>query len=105
MGESTGRGSIEIDAPPEHVYATITDFATVAEWQSACVSANVEERDADGRAVVVQLQLDMKIKQPKYRNRYTHQPPRRLGFEMIDGDLKSGKGAYTFEDLGDGRTR
>src|ERR1700739_1911809 len=98
MGASEGRGSIEIDAPPEHVYATITDFDTVAEWQSACVSANVQERDGDGRPVGVELQLDMKIKQPRYRNRYAHHPPERLEFELIDGELKSAKGAYTFED-------
>ena len=99
------RGSIEIDAPAEHVYATITDFDTVAEWQSACVAANVEERDADGRPVVVELKLDMKIRQPRYRNRYRHNPPSSLEFEMIDGDLKSVQGGYTFEDLGGGRTR
>src|SRR5882762_9247957 len=99
------KGSIEIDAPAVHIYATITDFDTVAEWQSACLAANVQERDTDGRPVVVELQLDMKIKQPRYRNRYTHNPPHRLEFEMIDGDVKSVKGGYTFEDLGGGRTR
>ena len=105
MSATPARGTIEIDAPADHVYATITDFDTVAQWQSACVSANVQERDSDGRATIVELKLDMKIKQPRYRNRYTHNPPARLEFEMIDGDLKSGKGAYTFEDLGEGRTR
>jgi ribosome-associated toxin RatA of RatAB toxin-antitoxin module len=99
------KGSIEIDAPVDHVYATITDFDTVPEWQSACVEANVQERDEDGRAVVVELKLDMKIRQPRYRNRYTHSPPTHLEFEMIDGDIKSVKGGYTFEDLGGDRTR
>src|SRR5262249_38691860 len=99
------RGSIEIDAPLGHGYATITHFDTGAERQSACVSAKVHERDGDGRPGGVGLQPDMKNKKPRDPNRDTPNPPSSLQFEMIDGDLKSARGGYTFEDLGGGRTR
>lgn len=98
----TSTGSIEINAPVEHVFATITDFDNVASWQSQCLSADVEERDADGRATVVRLQIDMKIKQPTYRNRYSYAAaPNRLTFKLIDGDIKKAEGAYTLDAVGD----
>jgi uncharacterized membrane protein len=105
MAPKPATGSIEIDAPIEHVYATLTDFERAPEWNKTALESAVQERDADGRGIVVELKLDMKIKQPRYRNRYTHTPPTRLEFELIDGDIKSVKGRYEFEDLGGGRTR
>ena len=97
----TATGSIEIDAPVDHVFATITDFDNVASWQSQCLSAEVQERDAEGRATVVKLQIDMKIKQPSYRNRYDYSAaPGRLSFKLIDGEIKKAEGSYTLEPSG-----
>jgi carbon monoxide dehydrogenase subunit G len=98
----TATGSIEIDAPVDHVFATITDFDNVASWQSQCLSSVVEERDEQGRGTVVKLQIDMKIKQPSYRNRYNYAAaPNRLTFNLIDGEIKKAEGSYTLDAVGD----
>jgi carbon monoxide dehydrogenase subunit G len=52
MGEWT-EGSIEIEAEPAAIVEAITDFESYPEWVDGIRSAEVKERDDDGRATEV----------------------------------------------------
>ena len=41
----------------------------------------------------------------KTQVRFSYDPPQRLSWTQVKGDLKSVEGAWILEDLGDGRTR
>jgi carbon monoxide dehydrogenase subunit G len=52
MAERT-EGSIEIEAPPEAILEAISDFQSYPEWVDGIRSAEVLERDGDGRGIRV----------------------------------------------------
>ncbi|HEX6388035.1 MAG TPA: SRPBCC family protein [Solirubrobacteraceae bacterium] len=97
--------SIDVDASPDALFAVLLDYEAMPDWQSAVIATDVRERDEQGRGTVVAFRIDVKVAKLRYVNRYTYDVPRAMGVEMIEGDMKSCETTYTFDELGNGRTR
>jgi ribosome-associated toxin RatA of RatAB toxin-antitoxin module len=65
---------------------------------------DVLERDAEGRAIVVDSQLQVTVASVQVRLRFSYDEPRGLRWTLEDGDLRSLDGSWRFEDRGDGHT-
>jgi uncharacterized protein YndB with AHSA1/START domain len=100
-----GSASAEIDAPVDEVWAVVEDVLTAPDWQGGLVTMSALERDADGRATLVETENDVKVRHVKTQVRFRYEPPTRLSWTQEKGDLKSVEGSWTLEDLGEGRTR
>jgi uncharacterized protein YndB with AHSA1/START domain len=105
MGVTTARDEVVVDAPPQVVFAALTDYEGMPEWHGAVSATIVRERDADGRGTEVEYHLDLKIRTLRYVNAYSYDAPRAIDVTMVEGDIKSVAAQYRLEDLGDGRTR
>jgi ribosome-associated toxin RatA of RatAB toxin-antitoxin module len=95
-----------IDAPPEKVLGVLTDFAHYPEWQSGVVACTVKEKDDDGRGALVELRYDARITKIRYTARYWYDLEHgRMGFDLVEGDLKQCSGRYTVVALAGGGSR
>ena len=101
----TGSASAEAQAPIERCWAIVEDVQSAPEWQGGLVSMDVLERDDEGRALICEAVSDAKLRKVRTRVRFTYEPPTRLEWTMLEGDLHSMEGHWELEDLGDGRTR
>jgi ribosome-associated toxin RatA of RatAB toxin-antitoxin module len=97
--------TIEIDAPPQACFDALTDVERLPEWQSAVCEAEVIERDAEGRAAVVEYVVDARFKKVRYRLRQTYDPPRLVRSEYLGGDFRDFAGEWRFLDLPPDRTK
>ena len=100
-----GRASTEIDAPIAEVFEVAADVEGSPRWQPEIKRAEVLERDADGRQVLVHTQSDAKVRTLGSTLRFDYEEPTSITWEQTDGDLKSVRGSWALEDLGGGRTR
>jgi uncharacterized protein YndB with AHSA1/START domain len=100
-----GSASIEIDAPIEEVFEVAADVEQSPRWQPDIKKAEVKERDADGRQVLVRTETDAKVRTLGSDLRFTYDAPTGMTWRQEKGDLKSVEGSWALEDLGDGRTR
>jgi ribosome-associated toxin RatA of RatAB toxin-antitoxin module len=105
MAHMGGSASAEIEAPVDEVWAVVEDVLTAPDWQGGLVAMSALERDADGRATLVETENDIKVRHVKTQVRFRYEPPTRLSWTQEKGDLKSVEGSWTLEDLGEGRTR
>ena len=105
MGTISGERSVEIDAPVEQCYEIASDIANAPEWQGSLKDVEVLERDGDRRALLVETESDAKVKSVRSTLRFSYEPPTAVRWVQEKGDTKSLVGSWTFEDLGEGRTR
>jgi uncharacterized membrane protein len=105
MGTISGARSVEIDAPMERCYKIASDIANAPEWQGSLKDVEVLERDGDRRAALVETKSDAKVKTVSSRLRFSYEEPTAIRWVQEKGETKSLTGSWTFEDLGDGRTR
>ncbi len=105
MADITGSRSVEIDAPIERVFAVAADLDRAPDWQGSLTKVTVRERDADGRALVIDCENDAKVKTVKSRLRFSYDEPTGMTWVQEQGDTKSLRGSWALEDLGGGRTR
>jgi ribosome-associated toxin RatA of RatAB toxin-antitoxin module len=105
MGTIVGSASTEIEAPIEEVFAVAADVEGSPRWQPEIKVAECLERDGDGNQVLVRMETDAKVRRLNSTIRFEYQPPQRIGWVQVEGDLKSVEGSWELEDLGDGRTR
>jgi uncharacterized membrane protein len=105
MGVIKGDRSVEIEAPIERCYEIAADVENAPEWQGSLKDVEVLERDAEKRAVLVETESDAKVKSVRAVLRFSYEPPTAIRWEQEKGDTKSLIGWWSFEDLGDGRTR
>jgi carbon monoxide dehydrogenase subunit G len=105
MGHMGGSASETIKAPLDEVWEVVQDVLTAPEWQGGLVSMSALERDDDGRATLVETENDIKVRHVKTQVRFSYDPPWRLMWTQVKGDLKSVEGSWELEDLGDGSTR
>ena len=96
--------SIEVDAPPEHCYALMTDYEHIPAWQGAVRSIRVLERDEQGRGAVLDYEIDAKVRTVRFRLRQVYDGPRRLGSEYLGGDFRDFAGEWRFLPAGEART-
>ena len=100
-----GENSIQVDAPCERCFGLVAALDRFPEWQSQVRSAKVYERDAEGRPEVAETVSDARVREIKYRLRYAYEPPHRISWTYVDGDVKDIRGEYRFEPLDADRTR
>lgn len=100
-----GSASAEIDAPIEEVFAVAADVEGSPRWQPEIKSAECLERNADGHQTLVRTESDAKVRTLASTLRFGYDDPTGISWEQTDGDLKSVRGSWEFEDLGEGRTR
>ena len=100
-----GENSIEVRASCEECFGLVVELDRYPKWQSQVRAARVIERDAQGRPVVGETVSDARVRDIKYRLRYHHEPPHRMSWTYVEGDVKDLHGEYRFEELEDGRTR
>ena len=105
MGVIKGDRSVEIAAPLERCYEIAADVENATEWQGSLKDVEVLERDDQRRPVLVETESDAKVKTVKSILRFSYDPPTGIRWVQEKGDTKSLTGWWTFEDLGDGRTR
>jgi len=95
----------EVAASPADCYAVITDFPAYPRWSSAVCLAEVRQHHPDGTAKQVQMELDIKIRRIRYVLEYQHEPPTRLTWSLVEGDVKGIEGSYVFEEISTDRTQ
>jgi ribosome-associated toxin RatA of RatAB toxin-antitoxin module len=105
MGLIRGERIVEITAPKAECFKVAADLERAPDWQGSLKDVDVLERDAQGRATLVDTESDAKVKDVKTRLRFSYQEPHRIDWNQEKGDVKSLHGWWTFEDLGDGLTR
>jgi uncharacterized membrane protein len=100
-----GDRSVEIDAPIERCFEIAADIQNAPDWQGSLKDVEVLEKNADGRAELVETESDAKVKTVKTRLRFSYVEPTEVRWEQEKGDVKSLVGWWELEDLGGGRTR
>ena len=101
----TGDRSVEIDAPIERCFDIAADIEGAPKWQGSLKDVEVLSKDAEGRPEVVETESDAKVKTVKTRLRFSYDKPGRIEWVQEKGDVKSLRGWWALEDLGEGRTR
>lgn len=104
MADLTGTRSAEIAAPRERCFAIAADLDHVPEWHGAMTDVEVLERDADGRAALVESEIDASVTKVRMRLRFSYEEPVGVTWTRESGDLRSLDGAWRFEERGDGLT-
>jgi uncharacterized membrane protein len=105
MGTLEASWSVEIEAPRERCYEIAADIEGAPRWQGTLESVEVLKRDREGRAERVETISDATVKKVKSRLRFSYQPPGGISWEQEEGEVKWLTGSWSFEDLGEGRTR
>jgi uncharacterized membrane protein len=105
MGNIKGDSSVEIEAPIERCYEIASDIENAPDWQGSLKDVEVLERDGERRPLIVETESDAKVKSVRARLRFSYEPPTGIRWVQEKGDTKSLTGSWSFEDLGDGRTR
>ncbi|HET8820591.1 MAG TPA: SRPBCC family protein [Thermoleophilaceae bacterium] len=105
MGTISGERSVEINAPVERCFEIASDIANAPDWQGSLKDVEVLERDGQKRAAVAETESDATVKTVRSVLRFTYEEPTSIRWVQEKGDTKSLTGSWTFEDLGDGRTR
>ena len=94
---------LAIAAPPELVFDTLLDYESMPTWQSTVKRCVVEQRDEEGRGLVVRWEIDAKLRTVTYRLSYRYDAPRTIDTTFVDGDVKNIDGWYRLEPgAGDG---
>ena len=101
----TGDRSVEIDAPIDRCFTIAADIEGAPKWQGSLKDVETLSRDADGRPELVDTKNDAKVKTVTTRLRFSYTEPTRIEWTQEKGDVKSLRGWWDLEDLGDGRTR
>jgi uncharacterized membrane protein len=99
-----GKASVEIDAPIEEVFAVAADVEGSPRWQPEIKLAECLERNDDDHQVLVRTETDAKVRTLNSTLRFGYDDPTGISWEQTDGDLKSVRGSWELEDLGDDRT-
>ncbi len=105
MGTISGERSVEVDAQMQRCYEIASDIDHAPKWQGSLKDVEVLERDAEKRALVVETESDAKVKTVRAVLRFSYEEPTAIRWVQEKGDTKSLTGSWTFEDLGEGRTR
>jgi ribosome-associated toxin RatA of RatAB toxin-antitoxin module len=92
--------SIEVAAPPDVCFETLADVGRLPEWQRAVCAVEILERDADGRAALVEYEVDARVRRVRYRLRQSYEPPRAVRSEYVGGDFRDFSGEWRFLPLG-----
>jgi ribosome-associated toxin RatA of RatAB toxin-antitoxin module len=98
------RHQTHVAAPAQLCFDVLTDYETAADWQGPVKRCDVLERDARGRGVVVEYEVDARLRSISYRLRQSYDEPWRIDSQYLSGDVRDLDGHWTFEPDGDGAT-
>ncbi len=116
MFEASESRTTVIDAPIEVVYQVITDYENYPSWASSLDKVVV----GDGQGLQGDYPEEVEFFggalgfRVRYRLRYEYDPPYRLSWELVDGEVRglllkfsisSLDGSYEFEAVDGGKTR
>lgn len=88
------------------IYAVIADLPSYPEWAEDVVSVEVLEADADGLPLAAAFEVDARIALVHYTLQYQHDPPHRVRWRLVEGELLHQlDGRYVLEEQDDGTTR
>lgn len=104
MADLEGTRSIEIAATAERCFAIAADVDHLPEWHGAMTGVEVLERDDQGRATVVDSELDASITRVRLRLGFSYDEPTGVRWTRQSGDLSSLEGSWRFQERGDGLT-
>jgi uncharacterized membrane protein len=105
MANITGERSVEIDAPIQRVFDIAADIERAPDWQGSLKDVEILQRDAEGRATLVDTINDAKVKTVKNQLSFSYNSPTEIRWRQEKGDVKALDGWWTLEDLGGDRTR
>ena len=105
MGKLAASHTVEIEAPLARVYEIAADVPAAPEWNPAMETVDVIEEDAQGRAELVEVEADVKVKKSKSILRFSYDEPDGLTWVQEKGDVKSVDGRWEFSALSESRTR
>jgi uncharacterized membrane protein len=95
---------IVVEGTPQECFDALVDYESFPSWQRAVKSVSVETRDSAGRGEEVSFEIDAKVRTIRYTLRYSYEPPGRISWDYVSGDVKDVDGEMVFEDRGDGTT-
>ena len=104
MGVKHAEQQVVIQAPPQACFDALLEYETFPDWQSAVRWVEVVSRDDEGRGREVHFEVDAKIRSIRYELEYSYEPPHRIAWRYLDGDIRDVDGEFIFEDRGDGST-
>jgi uncharacterized membrane protein len=104
MGTKRAEQQVLIRALPQACFEALLEYETFPEWQSAVKWVEVVTRDDSGRGREVHFEIDARVKTVRYELEYTYEPPHRIAWSYLGGDIRNVDGEYIFEDRGDGST-
>jgi hypothetical protein len=101
MGRIEGSASVEIDAPPDVVFAVAADVERMPSWQSGLLAAVVLERDRARRPRLVRIETSHGAAVV----RFTYKVPLSIAWHQEQGDAAHFAGAWRFTAVAGGKTR
>lgn len=106
MAESASQTTI-IHGTPQDCFATAIEFERYPEWAKDVKEAVVRERDAHGRATLVEFRASALGRSTHYTLAYDYTgAPERMSWRLVRGDImRAVDGAYTFTPTPDGDTQ
>lgn len=104
MGVRHAEQQVTIAALPQACFDVLLEYETFPEWQSAVRWVEVVSRDSHGRGREVHFEIDAKVRTIRYELEYSYEPPHRIAWTYLGGDIKDVDGEFIFEDRGDGST-
>jgi coenzyme Q-binding protein COQ10 len=93
-----------VDGTPAECFEALLDYESFPDWQRAVKSVDVLTRDRKGRGEEVAFEIDAKVRTIRYTLRYAYEPPHRVSWDYVEGDVKDVDGEFVLEDQGDGTT-
>jgi uncharacterized membrane protein len=95
---------VVVEGTPQQCFDALLDYESFPEWQRAVKSVEVVKRDEEGRGRDVAFEIDAKVRTIHYSLRYSYEPPHRISWDYLEGDVKDVDGEMVLEDGGDGTT-
>lgn len=104
MGQRVAAETV-IDAAPDQIYAVIADLEAYPDWADDVVRTEVVERGEDGLPHLVAFEVDARIAMVHYVLQYQHDPPHRVRWRLVEGEMLSQlDGSYRLAPAPDGTT-
>jgi uncharacterized protein YndB with AHSA1/START domain len=93
-----------VSAPPEEVFAVVTDFANYPSWAADLKEVTIVDGDADGTAHKVRFRAAAFGRSTTYTLSYDYsEAPNKLSWVQDSGDITSRvDGTYVFEPIAEG---
>lgn len=96
------QAAVLIAAPPERIFRTMTSCEQALEFVPHLEACRILERAADGSWAIVAHGVDFSWYLPRtdYVFRAEYEPPRRIRFAHVSGDLREHRGEWELEPVG-----